>query len=487
MSERNDDDVVVDFNQAKQKRQWSRQKPQEDKEQDYQDLLEAARGFLDKDPMWYVRKQGVYYKRRMDGTPIFVKPSYLANGHTEWNAKFAKAVTVVLDERGHLFNDVTYAFSEVQSDLLNLMDKSLWIQPKAGEYHPVFDWITHSAGGGKPEAVDHIRHCIVHKYLHPEDYTLPAMVIYGEGGAGKNVLINKVLKRLYAGKTMSSEATHVTGQFNALIAGMVIVMIDESMADKTSGQSAKLIVGNSEFIANPKGLQAFQCENTGWYWIGSNEKENGGIWLDRSKADRRYSVIHIEDGLTLEYWIAVRHGWLPPHDYSDDQYDAATKRAYKWLKNEGLKHLCDPEQIAAWLESLIQKYGEHDAPRALHGEDYKRLLGIQERMYDRIIAAVFADPDFTHICKTALYAGYEACSKKAGEKGKILDRVLFDKVRVYLKKHKMDGYIIEDRPRQDTGRHIIWKDNRKPEHIFKIDNTKMRYVDDYGRWIGPEV
>ena len=122
--------------------------------------------------MWYVRKQGVYYKRRMDGTPIFVKPSYLANGHTEWNAKFAKAVTVVLDERGHLFNDVTYAFSEVQPDLLNLMDKSLWIQPKAGEYHPVFDWITHSAGGGKPEAVDHIRHCIVHKYpasrrLHP--------------------------------------------------------------------------------------------------------------------------------------------------------------------------------------------------------------------------------------------------------------------------------------------------------------------------------
>jgi hypothetical protein len=34
---------------------------------------------------------------------------------------------------------------------------------------------------------------------------------------------------------------------------------------------------------------------------------------------------------------------------------------------------------------------------------------------------------------------------------------------------------------------MIWKNNRKPEHIFKIDNTKMRYVDDYGRWIGPEV
>ena len=44
MSEKNDDDVVVDFNQAKQKRQRGRpQKPQEDKEQDYHDLLEAAR------------------------------------------------------------------------------------------------------------------------------------------------------------------------------------------------------------------------------------------------------------------------------------------------------------------------------------------------------------------------------------------------------------------------------------------------------------
>ena len=479
------DENVYDFNAAKQKKPGRSKKTQEDQADGFRDLIAEAEQFLKEHPMWHVLRQGVYYKRRADGEPMPIRAEYLQRHHAVWNTKFARAVTFVMEQNGWAYNDVTYSFSEVEDDILNLMDRTMWITPEPGEYHPVYDWLTHAVGGGKPEAVDHLRHCIVHKYLHPEDYTLPAMVIFGEGGAGKNVMVNHVFKRLFKGRSLSAESDHITGQFNALVAGQVIVMIDESMADRTSGSKTKLLIGNRSFVANPKGLQPFECENTAWYWIGSNEKENGGIWLDRSHADRRYSVIHIEDGMTLEYWVAANQGWMPFQDYTDDQHAAGTKLAAKWLKDEGIKHLTDPKQIAAWLHRLITEYGERDAPRALHGADYQKLLGVQERVYDRIIKAVFCDEDFTHISKRTLYKGYEMCSKEAGEKGKILDSVLFAKAESFLKKHKM-GHIVQDRPRQDTGRHMIWKDNRLPDFKFKIDNTGT-YINEFGKWIGPEI
>ena len=228
----------------------------------------------------------------------------------------------------------------------------------------------------------------------------------------------------------------------------------QSMASKTSASKMKLIAGNPFVTVNPKNVPQFEADNTAWYWVGSNEKESGGIWLDRSNADRRYSVFHIEDGHTLTYWIALSKDWITP-DYTADQYEDASAKAKHWLDNEGLKHLQDRTQIAAWLHALIEKYGNMASPMALHGADYKRLMGVQERVSERILGAVFKDEDFTHICKTTLYDGYKLCSAAAGEQGKVLDRVLYQKASDWLKKQRLE-HIVEDRERQDTGRNTIW-------------------------------
>jgi hypothetical protein len=80
---------------------------------------------------------------------------------------------------------------------------------------------------------------------------------------------------------------------------------------------------------------------------------------------------------------------------------------------------------------------------------------------------------------------------RAGEQGKILDRILYQKATDWLKKKRLHN-IVMDRERQDTGRNTIWYDSRKSAHIRKIDNTKAEYIrvdPDSGRraWIGPEV
>jgi hypothetical protein len=482
-----DEDNVRDLGAYRKEK---RRKTQSEKEQDHEDLLEAADAFLDQYPMWEVLKLGCYYKRRMDGTAIPVKADYLKRHHTVWNAKFEKAITCKLEERGWTYNDATYSFrTDLPSDMLNLLDKSRWIEPRAGKYDPIFDTLCWSIGGGKDENIEHLSHCITHKYLHPEDYTIPNLVIHGEGGGGKNLMVNVVLKRVFDGGTFSAESENVVGQFNNLIAGKALVMIDESMASKTSAGKMKLIAGNPFITVNPKNIPQFEADNTAWYWVGSNEKESGGIWLDRSNADRRYSVFHIEDGNTLTYWIALSKDWITSC-HNADQYEEASAKAKRWLDNEGLKHLQDPRQIAAWLHALIEKYGNLPSPMALHGADYKRLMVVQERVSERILEAVFKDDDFTHICKTTLYDGYKLCSAAAGEQGKVLDRVLYQKASDWLKKQRLE-HIVMERERQDTGRNTIWYDARKSAHIRKIDNTDkyIRKNLDSGRkaWIGPEV
>ena len=91
-------------------REAKRRKTQSEKEREHEDLLEAADEFLDQNPMWEVLKLGCYYKRRLDGTAIPVRPDYLKRHHSVWNAKFEKAITFRLEERGWTYNDATIPF-----------------------------------------------------------------------------------------------------------------------------------------------------------------------------------------------------------------------------------------------------------------------------------------------------------------------------------------------------------------------------------------
>jgi hypothetical protein len=43
---------------------------------------------------------------------------------------------------------------------------------------------------------------IAYKYMHPEEFRLPCLLIHGEGGIGKNLLVDKILHLIFDGQTV---------------------------------------------------------------------------------------------------------------------------------------------------------------------------------------------------------------------------------------------------------------------------------------------
>ncbi len=355
-----------------------------------------------------------------------------------------------LQERGWTYNDVTYTFRQgLPPDLLNLLDRSGWLEPDVGSYHWIFDVLVQSLGGNKAENMEHIKHVLAYKYLHPEAYTLPCLMIHGEGGVGKNLLVNHVLGVVFDGQTTSTASANVVGNFNSTVKGKTVVLLDESMAEKVNGDALKIVLGNATITINEKNVAQYDADNTPFYLISSNDSE-GGLYLDRSHADRRYSVMLVEQNETLDYWIARHEGWITD-DMHDDQRDVACRQAKQWMHDHGFAILTDRQQIACWLGHLLLTYGELPHPMPLHGADFKRLMGIQKPVKERIVEAVFNDPSFTHIEKKVLYKAYRLLSDESGHRGKVRDHVFYAFVETWLKANKRTD-IGEKRERMDDDR-----------------------------------
>ena len=131
---------VVKLDPHRQSHQPAQPKPDTD------DLLKAAEQFLDANPMREVLRLGCYFLKRTDGSWFPIKPGHLVNHFPEWSQpKFRVAVTMKLQERGWTYNDVTYTFRrDLPPDLLNLLDRSGWLEPDVGEYHWIFDVLVQS-------------------------------------------------------------------------------------------------------------------------------------------------------------------------------------------------------------------------------------------------------------------------------------------------------------------------------------------------------
>jgi Family of unknown function (DUF5906) len=464
------------------------------------DLLVAADQFLEANPMREVLRLGCYFLKRADGSWFPVKPGHLVSHFPEWSQpKFRVAVTMKLQERGWTYNDVTYTFRrDLPPDMLNLLDRSGWLKPDVGEYHWVFDVLVRSLGGNKAENMEHIKHVLAYKYLYPEAYTLPCLMIHGEGGVGKNLLVNHVLGIIFDGQTTSTASANVIGNFNSTLKGRTVVLLDESMADKVDGDALKIVLGNATITINEKNVAHYDADNTPLYLISSNDSE-GGLYLDRSNADRRYSVMLVEQNETLDYWIALHEGWIAD-DMHDDRCEAACRRAKQWMHDQGFAILTDRQQIACWLGHLLLTYGELPHPTPLHGADFKRLMGIQKPVKERIVEAVFNDPGFTHIEKKVLYKAYRLLSDESGHRGKVRDHGFYAFVETWLKSNKRTD-IGEKRERMDDDhQHMIWYSKTAEGRLCKQENS-ARYIanykpshDDDGReirttmrWVGPEV
>jgi hypothetical protein len=253
-------------------------------------------------------------------------------------------------------------------------------------------------------------------------------VFFGEGGVGKNLLVDTVLYTLFNRQTVSAIADNLVGNFNSLLKGKMIAMINETVVGKHDNSRLTNQLNKKRFEVNEKGVPQYEVENTPLYMIGSQD-QNGGALLSRTNADRRLSILRCEAGQTLPYWIARHEG-------------INEAEALEWLLSESNAICSDPDQVAQWIHCLIETYGKQKQPTALHGADFNRIMGVQEGMEDRIARAVFMVEDFKFIRLADLYEGYVACCKAKGTRFTLKDKSFDFKIEMWLKANT--PHIIKD-------------------------------------------
>ena len=72
-------------------------------------------------------------------------------------------------------------------------------------------------------------------------------------------------------------------------------MINEARAEDVDPNALKGLLQQERVPMEPKGVDPFDADNTPLYFIASNRRD-GDVYLDRSDADRRISLIGVPKG-----------------------------------------------------------------------------------------------------------------------------------------------------------------------------------------------
>lgn len=335
-----------------------------------------------------------------------------------------------LEMMGNKFSNQTFSFRPVQHYTLNRLRKDHWLKPSAPTHRDMvyFDLLMTALSGGNQENIDHIEQVIGWKYLHPEDSTLPCICIYGEGGVGKNLLVDFILKQIFGDHDATTIKFSNITSFNDALIGKTIVFIDEMSHDKADMEIMKGYVGNPTVAVSQKYVGHYTVDNTALYLTGSNGAE-GAIKLAKDESDRRWSIIRATTPLVRV--IA-------------DAQNVSIEDATLILKEHIIpKVFRNRDCVAAWLGRITEKASQLEyCPSALHGSDYKALLNTQQDYSEEICQEVFEDPNFKHITADDLYDLYKIGMAKANPRGGVLgNRKFWGRANDFIRKNDLKNSI----------------------------------------------
>ncbi len=361
----------------------------------------------------YLPKQGIWIDYKV---PDFINGEFLAG---------IKGARPFLQKRLQTFRrsyrTQTLSAKKQPSYILNRFRRDHWVTPKEGEYHPVFDILIRSLGDNKTENMLHLIQVIAWKYLYPEDYTLPCIVIYGEGGAGKNTLVERVLGTLFGKQQVIAIRQEQMRNFNGLISGMVAVLLDEASSDKANMDQLKVMIGQESLVIDPKYGKNYRADNIALYFTGGNGAL-GAVYLGRDQSDRRFSILQVDRSI-IDHVMEV--------EAIDDRQEAVN-----WW-NESKHLLEDKNQVAMWLNHILKSVDDlTTTPSALHGQDYEALMAAQAGPLEWIVEHVFDHPDFKFISHEIPYELYVIKAKEYGTKNPMGKQTFDAKLKeVIRKKH----------------------------------------------------
>src|SRR3546814_625261 len=137
----------------------------------------------------------------------------------------------VMREDGRYKDTLTYSFREQPDDVLNMLRVNFIKPVNDGQApHWLFDTVIRSIGGDKIENIEDIEKLVLAKYLHPEDITLPALVLQDDGGTGKSLFVSILLGTLFGKRVVDDNLSmdDLTGKFNARLEGQMLWFVNDS-------------------------------------------------------------------------------------------------------------------------------------------------------------------------------------------------------------------------------------------------------------------
>jgi hypothetical protein len=381
-----------------------------------------------------------------------------------------------LKETGHLKKEAVNTFKPVTDKQLNFCSKDTWLKPKPGEVHDAFRLGFKALCGEKQDAQDKLEHTIAWKYLHPEDYKLPMFAIHGEGGVLKNEILLGTLGVVFGEEqVLSTSCSNVLDGFNGELLGKTVVLFDESKIDKTNYEKLKALVHNERMNINVKYGLSGTFDNTPLYFSGSNEI-TGAVRVSGSTVDRRFSIVSVKRNIMeicAEEWGT---------DYDKAKGEGLT--VDKWFA-EYEPALRDPEQVAIWLNSIIEKWKDAGRPTAYHGEDYDKLSQIQKSSFDQAMEWIFnreneiGDNLFTHICDQDAYTVYKVFTRENSPA--VGARVMSKEVFI----EQMDQWLEKNRSEITRQPRIKWRrsDGKNTSRTVYKSNSKTCVNDNQNEYI----
>jgi hypothetical protein len=236
-----------------------------------------------------------------------------------------------------------------------------WLKPMPGQHNEFYETLTWVLGGCSKEGQDHLEQILYFKLKHPENFTIPTINWYGQGGTGKGFLMNLLSKIVGPEQTASLLMNNVTGTFNGMLKGRFTVLINEVSSRKADMNALKNLLGSKDITINDKNVNQYVCDNTALYFVGSNDPFP--LPMEGLDSDRRWSPIKLTH--SLKAVISEKLG--------------CTESEAKELWENGIgPQLLEPVEIQKWLNYLNTKWGHIEAVEQYHGPDYQMNVAMRK-------------------------------------------------------------------------------------------------------------
>lgn len=393
------------------------------------------RVWLEENDVNFVASSGVYWRHDPQaGTWDTMSAMSLAKVFPTIGSRAAYAVfDEVMTEEKRTFMRTTYSFRPQAGNVLNLL-RYRFAEAQDGEHHWIFDVLMRSLCGGQADAIEHLEKLILSKWQRPDNPGLPVPVFMdASGGTGKSVFAEKVLPNIFGKGAVAPNVSMemITGSFNDFGVGKAVVVINEAADGKADFDRVKALIGSSTLVCNPKGLKAFEVEQTAWHLIFGNER-NSVVRITGTEVDRRWSVI--KPTRPLVEWLA--------EDLSRQIGETVTvEDARTWLSEDGMKIIADPDQAAKWLGSLVRRHGVVGDVQRLHGADYQSAADASKPLCVQVFEAFFDPADLKPVARKTVWELYAEIVRA--------DRVRFPMGRNAFFA-ELDAWLAKQRPQLET-------------------------------------